>query len=143
MLGDASSLFRVVAEQVYDTQMLHYEVRMECVRYMFTKWKTFRRFVSGDFDEYLWHLGKTKTAGTILELGAMCHLYRRNVIIYEPFDMGRMVTYNKDYKEILRIFMNSMGHFETVLTMQDVDMAAVCQSVSQDALQAPVPPARC
>lgn len=130
MLGDASSLFRVVAEQVYDTQMLHYEVRMECVRYMFTKWKTFRRFVSGDFDEYLWHLGKTKTAGTILELGAMCHLYRRNVIIYEPFDMGRMVTYNKDYKEILRIFMNSMGHFETVLTMQDVDMAAVCQSVS-------------
>ncbi|EDX03734.1 protein ovarian tumor locus [Drosophila simulans] len=130
MIVDASSLFRVVAEQVYDTQMLHYEVRMECVRYMFAKWKTYRRFVSGDFDEYLWQLGKTKTAGTVLELGALCHLYRRNVIIYEPFDMGRMITYSMDYKETLRIFMNGLGHFESVLTMQDVDVGAVSQSVS-------------
>ncbi|XP_043662153.1 protein ovarian tumor locus [Drosophila teissieri] len=130
ILMDASCLFRVIAEQVYDTQMLHYEVRMECVRFMFGRSRGFRRFVGGDFDEYLWRLGKTKTAGTMLELGALCHLYRRNVIIYEPFNLGRLVTYSKEYQENLRIFVNRQGHFDSVLTMQDVDMAAVCQAVA-------------
>ncbi|XP_039502686.1 protein ovarian tumor locus [Drosophila santomea] len=130
ILMDASSLFRVIAEQVYDTQMLHYEVRMECVRFMFRRSSRFRRFVVGNFDEYLWRLGKTKTAGTMLELSALCHLYRRNVIIYEPFNLGRLVTYSKDYQENLRIFVTRRGHFDSVLTMQDVDMAAVCQAVA-------------
>ncbi|EDV57759.2 protein ovarian tumor locus [Drosophila erecta] len=130
IIMDTSSLFRVFAEQVYDTQMLHYEVRMECVRFMFGRSRSFRRFVSENFEEYLWRLGKTKTAGTMLELSALCHLYRRNVIIYEPFDLGRQITYSTDYQENIRIFVNLQGHFDSVLTMQDVDIAAVCQAVA-------------
>jgi len=40
---DASSLFRVIAEQMYDTQMLHYEIRLECVRFMTLKRRIFEK----------------------------------------------------------------------------------------------------
>lgn len=40
---DASCLFRVIAEQMYDTQMLHYEVRLECVRFMTRKRRIFEQ----------------------------------------------------------------------------------------------------
>ncbi|KAH8353285.1 hypothetical protein KR084_010120, partial [Drosophila pseudotakahashii] len=130
MLTDGCSLFRVIAEQVYDTQMLHYEVRMECVRYMFRKRRSFGRFVRGDYDEYLWQLERTKTAGTMLELRALCHLFRRNVIIHQPFDLGHLVVYDKGYPETLRIFVNHQWHFDSVMTMSELQMAAVCQAVS-------------
>nr|XP_016997652.2 protein ovarian tumor locus [Drosophila takahashii] len=128
--ADACSLFRVIAEQVYDTQMLHYEVRMECIRYMFRKRRSFGRLVSGDYDEYLWQLERTRTEGTLLELRALCHLYRRNVIIHQPFDLGHLVVYNRGYPETLRIFVNPQGHFDSVMTMSELQMAAVCQAVS-------------
>uniref|UniRef100_A0A6P4E7V0 Protein ovarian tumor locus n=1 Tax=Drosophila rhopaloa TaxID=1041015 RepID=A0A6P4E7V0_DRORH len=127
---DASSLFRVVAEQVYDTQMLHYEVRMECVRYMFRKRRSFQRYISGDYDEYLWQLEKTKTKGTLLELRVLCHLYRRNVVIHEAYDLGKLLIFREDYPETLRIFVDRQEHFDTVLTMSDIEIAAVCQAVA-------------
>lgn len=40
---DASSLFRVIAEQLYDTQSLHYEIRLECVRFMTQKRRIFEK----------------------------------------------------------------------------------------------------
>ncbi|XP_017043682.2 protein ovarian tumor locus [Drosophila ficusphila] len=127
---DSSNLFRVIAEHVYDTQILHYEVRKECVRYMFRKRRSFQRFVSGDYDEYLIQLQKPRTRGTVLELRAMCHLYRRNVIIYEPYNLGQHIIYGKDYPETLRIFLDHKGRFDSVLTMSEMDMAAVAQAVS-------------
>ncbi|XP_037710489.1 protein ovarian tumor locus isoform X2 [Drosophila subpulchrella] len=130
MVMDPSCLFRVIAEQVYDSQMLHHEVRMECVRYMFRKRRSFRRFVSGDYDEYLWQLELARTPGTMLELRALAHLYRRNIIIYKPFDLGRLVIDRKDYPETLRIFVSNRGHFDSVLEKSDIEMAAIAQAVA-------------
>ncbi|KAH8282414.1 hypothetical protein KR054_007411, partial [Drosophila jambulina] len=129
---DATSLFRVVAEQVYDTQVLHYEVRMECVRFMFRKRRLFERHVRGDFDDYLWRLEKTQTEGTMLELRAMCLLYKRNVVIYEPFQLGETFTI-KDinyHQDVLRVFKTRSGHFDTVLVLPEIAMAAICQAIS-------------
>ncbi|XP_016954765.1 protein ovarian tumor locus [Drosophila biarmipes] len=127
---NASCLFRVVAEQVYDTQMLHHEVRMECVRYMFRKRSSFRRFVSGDYDEYLWRLQMPRTAGTMLELCVLGHLYRRNVIIYKPFDLGDLVIHREGYPETLRVFVNHRGHFDSVLMKSEIELAAIGQAVA-------------
>nr|XP_017025401.1 protein ovarian tumor locus [Drosophila kikkawai] len=129
---DPTSLFRVVAEQVYDTQVLHYEVRMECVRFMFRKRRLFERQVRGDFDDYLWRLEKTQTEGTMLELRAMCLLYGRNVVIYETFQLGETVTIGdiRYQQDVLRIFKDYSGHFDTVFTMPEIAMAAVCQAIS-------------
>ncbi|KAH8257681.1 hypothetical protein KR038_001964, partial [Drosophila bunnanda] len=129
---DATSLFRVVSEQLYDTQVLHYEVRMECVRFMFRKRRLFERHVHGDFDDYLWRLEKVQTKGTMLELRALCLLYGRNVVIYEAFELGETVTIG-DFsyrKDVLRIFKNRSGHFDTVFTMPEITMAAICQAIA-------------
>ncbi|EDW75094.2 uncharacterized protein Dwil_GK19888 [Drosophila willistoni] len=127
---DASSLFRVIAEQMYDTQMLNYEVRLECVRFMTLKRRIFAQDVSGDFDSYLHDMTKPKTYGTMLELRAMCCMYRRNVILFEPFNMGTIVTFNSRYRDYFRIFYTNENHFDSVYQLDYVQMGAICQSIT-------------
>ncbi|KAH8387401.1 hypothetical protein KR093_006900, partial [Drosophila rubida] len=126
---DASCLFRVIAEQMYDTQMLHFEVRLECVRFMTRKRRIFEQHVRGDFDAYMMDMAKPKTYGTMLELRALCCMYRRNVILFEPFNMGTKVTYNERYQENFLVFYTNEFHFDSVYTEDYIEMAAICQSI--------------
>ncbi|XP_022213997.2 protein ovarian tumor locus isoform X2 [Drosophila obscura] len=127
---DASSLFRVIAEQMYDTQHLHYELRQECVRFMTRKRRIFEQYINGNFDKYCRELAKPKTYGTMLELRAMCLIYRRNVILYEPFNLGAGVTFNSRFVENFRVFYTNENHFDSVFEREYVASAAVCQSIT-------------
>nr|XP_017094880.2 protein ovarian tumor locus [Drosophila bipectinata] len=127
---DSSNLFRVVAEQLYDTQMLHYEIRMECVRFMFRKRRFFEPLIQGDFDEYLSHLQNAQKKGTMLELRALCHLYKRNVAWYTPFELGKVIVFHKNYTEKFWIFSDGQGNFDSVISMTEVSAAAVCQAIA-------------
>ncbi|KAH8412716.1 hypothetical protein KR009_004877, partial [Drosophila setifemur] len=129
-IPDANSLFRVVAEQLYDTQMLHYEVRKECVRFIFRKRRHFERYIEGDFDDYLMRMERTRTCGTMLELHALCHLYRRNAIIYKPFKLGKPIILNKEYKGNFSVFHGRNNHFNSVFTMSEISVAAICQAIA-------------
>ncbi|KAH8304704.1 hypothetical protein KR044_000700 [Drosophila immigrans] len=126
---DASCLFRVIAEQMYDTQMLHFEVRLECVRFMTRKRRIFEQHVRGDFDAYMLDMAKPKTYGTMLELRALCCMYRRNVILFEPYNMGTKVTYNERYQDNFLVFYTNEFHFDSVYTEEYIEMAAICQSI--------------
>ncbi|KAH8416409.1 hypothetical protein KR222_002809, partial [Zaprionus bogoriensis] len=127
---DASCLFRVIAEQMYDTQMLHYEVRLECVRFMTRKRRIFEQHVRGDFDSYMLDMAKPKTYGTMLELRALCCMYRRNVILFEPYNLGTTVTYSERYQDNFRVFYTNEYHFDSVYTLEYIELAAICQSIS-------------
>ncbi|KAH8368523.1 hypothetical protein KR084_012699 [Drosophila pseudotakahashii] len=127
---DASSLFRVIAEQMYDTQMLHYEIRLECVRFMTLKRRIFEKDIPGDFDSYMQDMSKPKTYGTMTELRAMSCLYRRNVILYEPYNMGTSVIFNRRYPENFRVFFNNENHFDSVYKVNYIETAAICQSIA-------------
>ncbi|XP_034670701.1 protein ovarian tumor locus isoform X2 [Drosophila subobscura] len=127
---DASSLFRVIAEQMYDTQHLHYELRQECVRFMTRKRRIFAQYINGNFDKYCRDLAKPKTYGTMLELRAMCLIYRRNVILYEPFNLGAGVTFNHRFVENFRVFYTNENHFDSVFEREYMASAAVCQSIT-------------
>nr|AAA28740.1 ovarian tumor protein isoform [Drosophila melanogaster] len=127
---DASSLFRVIAEQMYDTQMLHYEIRLECVRFMTLKRRIFEKEIPGDFDSYMQDMSKPKTYGTMTELRAMSCLYRRNVILYEPYNMGTSVVFNRRYAENFRVFFNNENHFDSVYDVEYIERAAICQSIA-------------
>ncbi|EDW27503.1 GL20244 [Drosophila persimilis] len=127
---DASSLFRVIAEQMYDTQHLHYELRQECVRFMTRKRRIFEQYINGNFDKYCRELAKPKTYGTMLELRAMCLIYRRNVILYEPFNMGAGVTFNRHCVDNFRVFYTKENHFDSVFELEYMTSAAVCQSIT-------------
>ncbi|XP_034135727.1 protein ovarian tumor locus isoform X2 [Drosophila guanche] len=127
---DASSLFRVIAEQMYDTQHLHYELRQECVRFMTRKRRMFDQYINGNFDKYCRELAKPKTYGTMLELRAMCLIYRRNVILYEPFNLGAGVTFNHRFVDNFRVFYTNENHFDSVFERECMASAAVCQSIT-------------
>ncbi|BFG01225.1 protein ovarian tumor locus [Drosophila madeirensis] len=127
---DASSLFRVIAEQMYDTQHLHYELRQECARFMTRKRRIFAQYINGNFDKYCRDLAKPKTYGTMLELRAMCLIYRRNVILYEPFNLGAGVTFNHRFVENFRVFYTNENHFDSVFERGYMASAAVCQSIT-------------
>lgn len=67
---DASCLFRVISEQMYDTQMHHLYIRNKCVTYIRKNRSRFEKFIEVNFDEYLAEMLKPKTFGTLLELQA-------------------------------------------------------------------------
>ncbi|KAH8275102.1 hypothetical protein KR018_012285 [Drosophila ironensis] len=125
---DASSLFRVIAEQLYDTQSLHYEIRLECIRFMTQRRRIFEKHIRGDFDTYIQDMSKPKTYGTITELRAMCYLYRRNAILFEPYNMGTSVIFKSNYQNEFRVFYNHENHFDSIYKVEDIETAAVCQS---------------
>ncbi|KAH8403001.1 hypothetical protein KR222_002778, partial [Zaprionus bogoriensis] len=128
-LRDGSCLFRVVAEQMYDTQTLHYEVRQECVRYMTLKRRRFEKYIDGDYDDYLQRMTKPRTLGTLVELRAMCFLYRRNVHFYEPQRLAQIVTFDARFAEYFSVFYAAEKHFDSVFTMEYYQTAAIAQSI--------------
>ncbi|KAH8298339.1 hypothetical protein KR018_006071, partial [Drosophila ironensis] len=127
---DADSLFRVVAEQLYDTQMLHEEVRMECIRFMFRKRGFFQRRIKMSFDEYLRCLANAESPGSMLEVRALCHLYRRNVFIYKPLQPPRQIILSQQYRENFHIFVEWTNFFHSVYPRSDIGDAAVGQAVA-------------
>ncbi|XP_032307808.1 protein ovarian tumor locus isoform X2 [Drosophila ananassae] len=127
---DASSLFRVIAEQLYDTQSLHYEIRLECVRFMTQKRRIFEKHIPGDFDSYIQDMAKPKTYGTMTELRAMCCLYRRNAVLFEPYNMGTAVIFKRNYQNDFRVFYNNENHFDSVYKVDYIETAAICQSIT-------------
>ncbi|SPP80058.1 blast:Protein ovarian tumor locus [Drosophila guanche] len=125
-----SSLFRVVAELMYDTQNLHYEVRMDCVRFMMDKSRLFRRNIKTNFNDYLLKLEKPNTKGTMIELRALCLMYGRNAIVYEPMKLGTPVIFSDNYKDNFSVFFDKFGLFDAVYSMKSIEEAAVCQAIT-------------
>ncbi|XP_002132950.2 protein ovarian tumor locus [Drosophila pseudoobscura] len=130
MVRSDSSLFQVVAEQMYDTQNLHYEVRMDCVRFIMDKRRLFRRNITGNFNDYLSKLEKPNTRGTMIELRALCLMYGRNAIVHEPMRLGTPVTFSDKYKKNFSVFIDQYGNFDAVYTMGHIEEAAICQSIT-------------
>lgn len=130
-LHDGSNLFRVVAEQLYDTQSLHYEVRQECVRYMIFKRRRFEKHIGEkDYDTYLQGMTKPRTLGTLIELRAMCFLYRRNVHFYEPQRLAQIVTFDKQFTNYFSVFYTCDKHFDSVFTREYYETAAIAQAMT-------------
>lgn len=73
---DASCLFRVISEQMYDTQMHHLIIRQKCVNYIRKNRNYFEKYIEGNFDEYLTDMLKPKTFGTLVELQAAGKMFK-------------------------------------------------------------------
>uniref|UniRef100_A0A1A9W929 OTU domain-containing protein n=1 Tax=Glossina brevipalpis TaxID=37001 RepID=A0A1A9W929_9MUSC len=127
---DASCLFRVISEQIYDSQLHHLAIRAKCISYMRKHWQFFERFVERDFNEYLNDMSKPKTCGTLLELQAAGHLFQRNILLFEPFNLGNELNeYCLCYDGMLRVFCTPEKHFDSIFTADYIREAAICQSI--------------
>ncbi|KNC26490.1 Protein ovarian tumor locus [Lucilia cuprina] len=132
---DASCLFRVISEQMYDTQLHHLAIREKCVTYMRKHRKHFDYHVDRDFDEYLDDMSKPKTYGTLLELQAASYMFERNVFLFQPFNLGNYFSeYRSNFVEVFRVFYTPERHFDSVFTSDYIQEAAICQSICYEIL---------
>lgn len=128
---DSTCLFRVISEQMFDTQGYHEQVRKDCVNYMIKHRDQYQSAVPMDFDEYVNEMAKTKTYGTILELRVMGYLYKRNVLLYQPYDLGKWLVKDNAYTDqCFRVFHAPEKHFDSVFTKPFIVKAAFCQCES-------------
>lgn len=84
--------------------------------------------IGDDFDLYVKAMAKAETFGTQLELRAMGYLYKRNIIQFLPFELGKSIVDELDYNDEppLRVFLSST-HFDSVFEKSYIADAAFCQ----------------
>ncbi|XP_031628547.1 protein ovarian tumor locus-like [Contarinia nasturtii] len=130
---DSTNLFRVVSEQLYDTQDHYKQVRKDCVNFMIKHRDQYELLVQGDFDEYVREMANNDTFGTLMELRAMGYLFKRNIKLYRPFDLGIWFIEDPEYTEpALHVFHGS--HFDSIFKKSYIIKAAFCQSIVYEIL---------
>ncbi|GAB0094077.1 hypothetical protein DMENIID0001_092990 [Sergentomyia squamirostris] len=136
---DPSNLFRVISEQLYDTQKYHEFLREECVRYLRRHRKYWSQFVLCDFDNYLMDLSKPRTFGGIIELRALAARFERNIFVFESIDSnycssGKYFDFNSDFTNDFTIFYIPGHYFDTVYTTGFMENMAFCQAITYEIL---------
>lgn len=125
---DSNSLFRVVSEHMYGTQDYHEQIRKDCVNYMIKHRHTYEREIGGDFDAYVRRMAKKETSGTLVELRAMGYMFKRNIMLFEPYSLGVWLINENEYDgSFWRIFSTNGSHFDSIFTKDYVVEAAFCQ----------------
>lgn len=124
---DATCLFRAISEQLYDNQEYHEQIRKDCVNYLIKHRDQYEYATSTKFDDYIAHMAKSTSYGTFLELKAIGYMYKRNILLYQPYDLGMYLVKEPEYKEDFRIFFAPEKHFDSVFTKPFIVKAAFCQ----------------
>jgi len=124
---DGSCLFRAVAEQVYNTQEKHIDVRHECIHYMRNFREHFEDFVPKPFDHHLYDLHNPKEWAGQVEIKALSLLYRHDIVIYQEVNQSpQNVTNNGFKKKVLLCFSNG-NHYDCVYPISFEKNAAIIQ----------------
>lgn len=56
------------------------------------------------------------------------YIFRRNVFLFEPFNLGNYFNeYRSYFKEVFRVFYTPERHFDSVFTSDYIQEAAICQ----------------
>ncbi|XP_034099851.2 protein ovarian tumor locus [Drosophila albomicans] len=69
------------------------------------------------------------TRGGMIEMRAMCLLYRRNLRIHEFNKPSVVITYSKKFGQLFTIYYTSQHHFEIVYTNSYYKTAAAAQAI--------------
>lgn len=49
------------------------------------------------------------------------------MILFEPYNMGTSVIFNRRYTDNFRVFYNNENHFDSVYKVEYIETAAICQ----------------
>lgn len=104
------------------------QVRKDCVNFMIKHREQYETLVTGDFNQYVQTMAKAETLGTLTELRAMGYLFKRNITLFRPKQLGKMFVDEVDYRDQapLRIFHSNV-HFDSVFEKPYIIDAAFCQ----------------
>ncbi|KAJ3182115.1 OTU domain-containing protein 5, partial [Irineochytrium annulatum] len=107
VVGDACSLFRSVADDLYGDQERHGDVRMECAEYMTQNAERFAAFCTIPFQQYVSRLRSLDVAGTDLELQCIADCFGVKIELHQtagetirmqpsPFSARRLESEERD-----------------------------------------------
>ncbi|XP_029712312.1 protein ovarian tumor locus isoform X2 [Aedes albopictus] len=131
---DSTCLFRVVSEQVFDVQLYHDKVRADCVQFMRKRRDLYEKKINGNYDEYLDEMSKFRSYGSFVELNALAHAYRRNVLLFEPYNCGTWFVNCDSYEDTLMVFFSPEKHFDSIFPTTFIEQAAYCQALVYEVL---------
>lgn len=131
---DATCLFRTFSEQVFDVQMYHGKVRDDCIRWMRKNANEYTKKIPGDFDDYLTEMSKLRSYGSFIELHALAHAYRRNVLLFEPYNLGTWFVKDDRYQQAVLVFFSPEKHFDSIFPIKFIQNAAYCQALVYEIL---------
>lgn len=73
-------------------------------------------------------MSKPRTYGTLLELRVLGIMYKRNILLYKPYDLGMwLIKENSFDGQCFRVFYAPDKHFDSVFTKSFIVKAALCQ----------------
>lgn len=111
---------------MFDTQDHHQQVRKDCVNFMIKHSDQYKQLIPGYFDQYIRDMAKTESFGTLTELRAMGYLFKRNIKLYRPYDLGEWFVFDGDYKEPALLIFHA-SHFDSIYEKSYIIDAAFCQ----------------
>uniref|UniRef100_T1JCG5 OTU domain-containing protein n=1 Tax=Strigamia maritima TaxID=126957 RepID=T1JCG5_STRMM len=131
---DGSCLFRAVSEQVFDTQVHHFNVRVTTVEFMDRHRELFEDSIDGYFDNYLCCLRNPKEWGGRLEMNAMSLMYRKEFLMFKDEDKQLCQITNNNFEDKIRLYCTDSKHYDSVYPKSYLESAAFCQSIVYDLL---------
>ncbi|XP_064609379.1 uncharacterized protein LOC135473458 [Liolophura sinensis] len=131
---DGSCLFRAVAEQLFQTQVFHLQVRQACVQYLADHKQEFAPFIEGSFENYLCQLDDPKVWAGQVEISALSCLYRRDFIIYQTIGKPPVNATQNGFNEKVILCFTDGNHYDSVYPKTFGQSIAICQSIVYETL---------
>ncbi|VVC88059.1 unnamed protein product [Leptidea sinapis] len=131
---DSSCLFRVMSENIYNSQRYYNKVRQDCVKFIACNKHLFEGFLPCMLENYLKDMANPSGFGGILEVSAMSHMYRRDFVIFDA-NKSPQTNICNGYEHTIYLFhCSETKHFDAVYTKEFINHSAFCQLMINTAL---------
>ncbi|GFY46614.1 putative bifunctional UDP-N-acetylglucosamine transferase and deubiquitinase ALG13 [Trichonephila inaurata madagascariensis] len=151
---DCSSLFRVVSEQLFYTQVHHVKLREGCVEYMLRNKALFEPLINQDFEEYLGKIKDQKYSIMYLTLISLCLFkylvrglsveqewagevemkalslkYKIDFVVYYDINKPPLKIKANSSTQTISLACTGGSRYDCVYSKSDLSTLAFCQSV--------------
>lgn len=131
---DGSCLFRAVAEQVLHSQLLHTQVRAQCVEFLRKNRENYEAFIEGDFEEYLFKIQDPQQWVGEVEINALAIMYKRDFWIFQEPGKAAVNITAKNFKDRVQLCFLNGNHYDCVYPLSRIKNSAICQSIVYELL---------
>nr|QAB02869.1 ovarian tumor protein [Bemisia tabaci] len=130
---DASCLYRIIAEQVYLTQMFHMHVRKQCIEFCIKNPKYLKRlnFSSEDVIE---HLQNLREPSGELEIQLLSIIHKYDFVLHKEIGHPPSSLTNYGYNKVIHLWASKDSHYDSVHSKQHIANAAFCQAIVYEIL---------
>ncbi|GFU32801.1 protein O-linked-mannose beta-1,4-N-acetylglucosaminyltransferase 2 [Nephila pilipes] len=131
---DCSSLFRVVSEQLFYTQVHHVKLREGCVEYMQRNKTLFEPLINQDFDEYLDKIKNLKEWAGEVEMKALSLKYKIDFVVYYDISKPPLKIKANSSSQTISLACTGGSRYDCVYSKSDLSTLAFCQSIVYEVL---------